>query len=385
MLAALAVPGAAVLPTGGCSNQAGPSDASADGTTVLPGPDSGDDDAESDGANAPFSTMRLANMSPDLGAIDFCWRVYGASTFTGPVIMGSLDAGAPGPGTPDAAEGDAAADTSAGDHDLEDGSGDLGDAGEGSEIGEGGDGGPTEAEADGSLDAASDSSDGAVDEGTTAPGEAGAIVQVSFGAMTGLVQLPAIGTLDIALVSPDQLSCESPAYVGRVTLDPGKTATVVVMGLLGVDAGGESSLVLRSFTDEPADPTTARVRLVHAALGWPHGNGPAPPLSVQAGSAVLATEVSPGQIAMTSTSPGVDALGYAVAPAFSSPAPVELFTIGDAAPHTWSTPFFPLGLLPGVSVTAFIVSGTQGTLGVAWCGGAQSGELPGSCILQPAR
>jgi hypothetical protein len=387
LLAALAVPGAAVLPTAGCSNQAGPSDASADGTIVLPGPDSGNDEAESDGASALFSTMRLANMSPDLGAVDFCWRVYGASTFTGPVIMGSLDAGAPGPGTPDAAEGggagEAGADTSAGDDELEGG---PGNASDGSEIGEGGDGGPAEAEADGSPgDAASDASDSAEDEGASAPGEAGAVVQVSFGAMTGLVQLPAIGTLDIALVSPNQLSCESPAYVGQVTLDPGKTATVVVMGLRGVDAGGESSLVLRSFTDEPADPTTARVRLVHAALGWPHGNGPAPPLSVQAGSSVLANEIDPGQIAMTSTSPGVDALGYAVAPAFSSPAPVELFTIGDAAPRTWSTPFFPVGLLPGVSVTAFIVSGTQGTLGVVWCGGAQSGELPGSCMLQPAR
>jgi hypothetical protein len=88
---------------------------------------------------------------------------------------------------------------------------------------------------------------------------------------------------------------------------------------------------------------------------------------------------------MTSTSPDVDALGYVTAPIVTSPAPVELFTLDDAAPHTWSTPFFTLGLLQGVSVTAFIVDLGHGALGVSWCGAAQAGEGPGSCVLEPAR
>jgi hypothetical protein len=378
LLAALAAPCAAAIPTGGCSNQGSPADASTDGTYVLPGPDSGNEDAETDGAASLTSTMRLANMSPDLGSVDFCWRVTGASTFTGPVIMGSLDAGTPGPAPEDASDGgDAIADAIATGDGSEDAAEDT-TAEAGDESGD--------AASDASSDAgAAGGSDGASGDGGEATGEAGVPVQVSFGAMTGFVQLPAIGTLDIALVPPNQLSCDSPAFVGRVTLDPGKSATVVVMGLRGADAGSESSLAMKSFIDEPANAQTAQVRFIHAALGWPGGDGPAPPLAVQVGSTLLASEIDPTQVALTSTAAAVDSLGYVTAPVFGSPAPIELFTLGDAAPRTWTTPFFALGLLQGVSVTAFIVSLGDGALGVSWCGGAQSGELPGSCVLEPAR
>jgi len=376
LLAALAVPCAATIPASGCSSQGGSADASTDGTYVLPGPDSGSEDAESDGGSALSSTMRLANMSPDLGSVDFCWRVSGASTFTGPVIMGSLDAGSMAPAPQDASEaGDAMAEASG----AESGAQDAGD--EATALESGGD-----AAFDSPSDAAEDAApEGATSDAGTAPGEAGVPVQVSFGAMTPFVQLPAIGTLDIALVRPDQLSCDSPAFVGHVTLDPGKNATVALMGLLGADAGSESALVMKSFTDEPADEQSARFRLIHAALGWPGGDGPAPPLAVQVGSALLAPEIDPAQTAMTSTAAGIDSLGYVTAPIFSSPAPVELFTLADAAPRTWTTPFFALGLQPGTSVTAFIVSTGGGALGVAWCDGLQSGELPGSCVVEPAR
>jgi hypothetical protein len=377
LLAALAVPCAATLPASGCSTPGGSADASTDGTYVLPGPDGGSEDAETDGGSSLSSTMRLANMSPDLGAVDFCWRVAGASTFTGPVIMGSLDGGAMGPAPQDASEeADAAAEAS----DAEAGALDAAEELAAEE------GGGDAAASDAASDAAeADASDGGTGEAGQAAGEAGVPVQVSFGAMTGFVQLPAIGTLDIALVRPDQLSCDSPEFIGHVTLDPGKNATVALMGLLGADGGSESALVMRSFTDEPADEQTPRVRLIHAALGWPGGAGPAPALAVQVGSTLLAPEIDPGQIAMTSTSAGIDSLGYVTAPVFSSPAPVELFTLADAAPQTWTTPFFALGLHAGTSVTAFIVNTGGGALGVAWCGGSQSGELPGSCVLEPAR
>jgi hypothetical protein len=380
LLAALAVPCAAALPTGGCSNQASPADASTDGTYVFPGPDSGNEDAETDGGTDLVSTMRLANMSPDLGAVDFCWRVTGASSFTGPVIMGSLDAGTVGPAPQDASEGgDAVADAGGAEGGAEGGSVDAAEEPTA-------EGGGEDAASDAAADATpADASDGASGEGGEATGEAGVPVQVSFGAMTAFVQLPAIGTLDIALVRPDQLSCDSPTFVGHVTFDPGKSATVAIMGLLAADGGSESALVMKSFTDEPANARTAEVRFIHAALGWPGGDGPAPPLAVQVASSLLASEIDPAQVATTSTSAVVDSLGYASAPVFGSPAPIELFSLGDAATHTWTTPFFPLGLLPGTTHTAFVVSLGEGALGVAWCGGAQSGALPGSCVLERAR
>jgi hypothetical protein len=380
LLAALAVPCAATVPASGCSSQGGSADASTDGTTVLPGPDGASEDAESDGGSALSSTMRLANMSPDLGPVDFCWRVAGASTFTGPVIMGSLDAGTMGPPPQDAAsdaDADAAVEGSG-----PDAAGVLDAAGEASAE-DGGDDAIASDSAEGAADG--DAGGGETTDATTGAAEAGVPVQVSFGAMTQFVQLPAIGTLDIALVRPDQLSCDSPAFVGHITLDPGKNATVAVMGLLGADGGGESALVMRSFTDEPADEQNPRVRFIHAALGWPGRDGPAPSLAVQAGSALLVPEIDPGQIATTSAAAGIDSLGYVTTPVFSSPAPVELFTLADAAPQTWTTPFFALGLQAGTSVTAFIVSSGGGALGIAWCGGSQSGELPGSCVLEPAR
>ncbi len=375
LLAALVLPCAAAVPASGCSSQGGSADASTDGTYVLPGPDGGSEDAESDGSASLSSTMRLANLSPDLGAVDFCWRVAGASTFTGPVIMGALDAGFAGPAPPDASEaGDASAEAS---------DAAAQDAGEtASPEDDSGESTLSDAASDAAETGASDAEAG---DAASVVGEAGIPVQVAFGAMTAFVQLPAIGTLDIALVRPNQLSCDSPAFVGHVTLDPGKSATVAVMGLLGVDAGGESALVMRSFTDEPANEQAARVRLIHAALGWPGGEGPAPALAVQVGSALLAPEIDPGQTAPASSAAGIDSLGYVTAPIFSSPAPIELFTLADAAPRTWATPFFALGLQAGTSVTAFVVSTGGGALGVAWCGGSQSGELPGSCILEPAR
>jgi hypothetical protein len=369
----MAVPCAAAFPAGGCTNQGAPADASADLTFVTPGGDSGAEDAESDGGPTLTSTMRLANMSPDLGQVDFCWRVTGSSTFVGPVIATSLDAGVD-VSTPDAAVGEAGDASSS--HPV--------DAAEEEASSDGDVEGSMEASAgidalagdDGGGDAAADAETGA-----TAP--SGVPVQVAFGQMTGFVSIPAIGTLDIALVSPNQLSCNDPAFIGRVTLDPGKNATVVVMGLSTPEAGPGSGLVMKSFTDEPADPATARVRLVHAALGWPGEDAPTPALAVTLAGQVT-VDLAPTDTPVASTSPLVDALGYVVAPTFAGPAPVSLSTLGDAGTHTWTTDFFQLDLQPGASLSAFVVSQAGGALGLVWCD-AQSVVVPGACVLELAR
>src|SRR5450631_2574245 len=110
---------------GGCSNQGAAADASADYRGVQPGPEAGGGDAEPEGGPEVITTLRLANMSPDLGQVDFCWRVAGASVFTGPVDVtppdagtgagdaGLADAGGEGGGEAGEAASDAAPDGSA--------------------------------------------------------------------------------------------------------------------------------------------------------------------------------------------------------------------------------------------------------------------------------
>lgn len=378
MLAALLAPCAAAIPAGGCTNQGASADSGVDGTLVITGGDSGSEDAEVDGSGVLTSTMRLANMSPDLGPVDFCWRVAGSGSFTGPVIATPLDAGTPGSSLDAAEGGDATVDADGGDGPTEEAEEEAPPDG------------ALEGEADSATEASLDAATPSPDAGEPAADaaesvEAGVPVQVAFGAMTAFVQLPAIGTLDIALVSPGQLSCNSPAFIGHVTLDAEKPATVAVMGLIGVDAGAASAFVMKSFTDEPTTAQGVQVRFIHAALGWPGSGEPAPPLAVQAGSALLVPELDPAEIAAPSESPPIDSLGYATAPAFDAPAPIELFSLGDASPRTWTTSFFSLGLVPGTSHTAFVVNLAQGALGIAWCADSQSVELPGSCVVQPAR
>jgi hypothetical protein len=381
-LAAVAAPGA----MGGCIGQGASPDASADQSVAVPGPDASFEDGENDASTNITSAMRLANMSPDLGPVDFCWRVTGSGAFTGPVLGGSIDAGAP-PATDGAGE---------------DGAFDAGD------VADSADGAIETADADGAAepeasddasaladasDATTDAADATLDGGgvTTDAGGArmtdgGAIQHVGFGQASDVETLPAIGTLDIALVAPYQLSCTAPRFVGRVTLDPGKVATVVIMGLKTTDAPRGSALQLKAFTDEPPGET-AHVRIIHAALGS-GSDGTAPPLSVQAGNVLIAPEVDPGDAAATSASPAVDTLGYAPAPAFSSPAPIELGTLddaGDASARTWTTPFFDLGILPGTSHTGFVVSLGRGALGVVWCGDPLLETTTAPCVLETAR
>ena len=170
----------------------------------------------------------------------------------------------------------------------------------------------------------------------------------------------------------------------RVTLDPGKSATVTLMGIAAADAGSASALALVAFTDEPTDPAAARVRFVNAALGGP-STPPSPPVSVRTGNVLLAPEVDPGQATLTSTTPPVDALGYLDAPTVVAVAPIQLDSLGDAAPHTWTTGFAALDVRPGTTHTGFVVSLDAGALGVAWCTDISSVAGPPACKLLPAR
>ncbi|HEY8040013.1 MAG TPA: hypothetical protein VIF15_09480 [Polyangiaceae bacterium] len=342
---------------GGCSSNSGDgSDASIDSFGVITGSDAAGDDAESGAETSVGTTMRLAHMSPDLGPIDFCWRVAGSASFTGPVLGATSDAG------PDEAGLDAS------------------DA----DAGDGGDAAATpDAAPDGSVDAgASDVATDTADGGDGASLDAGPPLALTFGAMTRDVALTTSGTFDIALVAAGGTTCNGKLLVGQVTLDVGKRSTVVVMGLAGADAGAEAALSLVGFTDEPVDPQMARVRFIHAALGWPGGRA-APPLGVRAGSQVLVVEVDPKHASAQSMTPTIDALGYTTLTGLTAPAPLRLDALGDAAPQSWATDSANLALLPGTAHTGFIVSRDVGAIGVAWCGDSSSTARP-TCGMLPA-
>lgn len=365
----------------GCSPSSGNGvDASLDHLGIVPGIESGEEDAGADAQGGTQTTLRLANMSPDIGAVDFCWRVSGSATFTGPVLGGSLDAGTAG-----GSETEEAGPTEGG-----------------PEAGAPEEGGDATEPADATTEGGSPEEGGAADAGVDATsasdgGDAGATGDASvadaavpqppvgFASMSAAVTLPASGTLDIALVAAGQLSCSTPAAVGTVTLDAGKITTVTVMGLAGADAGSESALSIVGFTDELADESAARVRFVHAALGWPGAADPGvPALSARAGSVVLAPEVDPGHATTQAVMPPVDPLGFASVPTVSGETVLTLSTLGDGAVQAWSTAFVGIDAIPGTVHTGFIVSLPAGALGVAWCGVGTTVGVP-TCRLWPAQ
>jgi hypothetical protein len=343
---------------GGCSGgkNGDAADAAADsyGVHVTGDGAGGDGEGGADDSPTAQTTMRLAHASPDLGPVDFCWRQTGAASFTGPVLGGDLPPEAGPPGT-------------------DGGAGDSGDAG------------PSDA-TPGSSDASSDAGDAEAEAGTPETGtpdaatpDAAMPAGLVFGTVSPDILLPSAGTFDIALVAAGQTSCATRRLAGTVTLDAGKRATVVLMGVAAQD-GGPDALGVVAFTDSPIDPQTARVRMIHAALGAA-GQPPTGPLSVKAGLAVIAAEVDPRMTSAPSTTPAIDTLGYATLPPFQPPTPLEIGTLGDVAATHWTTAGSDLTVQPGTSHTGIIVTFGQGALGIAWCGDAPTNRGPATCAV----
>jgi hypothetical protein len=348
---------------GGCSGgkNGGAADASADSYGVHVTGDGAAGDGEGEGGDAAMgeqTTMRLAHASPDLGPIDFCWRQTGNASFTGPVLGGDLPPEA-GPPTAD---------------------GSLDGAGDGETSGD-------------AADAWNDAGDawfesgtpeaGMSETGTPGTGDSGMPAELVFGTMSPDVLLPSAGTFDIAVVAAGQTSCASRRLAGTVTLDAGKRATVVLMGLAAQDSGPDALTVV-AFTDAPVDAQTARVRMIHAALGA--SNEPATgPLSVKAGDTLIAAEVEPMMTSTASTTPEVDALGYSTLAPLVAPTVLELGTVGDVAAAHWVTTGSDLAVLAGTSHTGIVLTLGQGALGIAWCGDAPTSRGAATCAVLVAQ
>jgi hypothetical protein len=211
---------------------------------------------------------------------------------------------------------------------------------------------------------------------------------VPFPGASDYVTIPAAGTLDVALVAGGSLNCGQPLALGHVTIDAGKRTTVVAMGIERADAGGSSSLTLAAFTDDPSVARDARVRVVHAALGDVHAPGGLGVLEVAVGGAPapivpLASGVTPGHTATSTSVPPVDALGYADVPPVADPAPVRITqATSDAGTQAFSTATTALGVAAGSVHSGFVASNGLGGVLVLWCDDVAT---PASCTALAAQ
>lgn len=285
-------------------------------------------------AEAPATTMRLAHVASDLGAVDFCYRTASTTAFQGPVLGG-------GRGGPE--------------RDAGGGAGDGGDA----------------------AAAAAD----AAPSGDGDAGDAGAesAASVRYRTVSRYLRLKASGPLTIALVAPGATSCATPLFEADVTLDPGKLTTVAILGRRDTDAGSASLALIAYIDDRMTVPIMARVRMIHAALGTTRGRGAAGALAVRAASSdaiTVADRVEPKGAAQPSASVPVDSLGYATIPPVPSPAQLAVGAAAastgtsggaDASVDSWLSASGDLGLRGGSLHTGFVLSADEQPFEVLWC------------------
>lgn len=271
-------------------------------------------------AGAPATTMRLAHVAADLGPVDFCYRAAKGTSFVGPVLGGGI-------GDP---KRDGGAEAGAND------SGTGGDA-------------------------------------TAEGGDAGASA-VGYRSVSRYLTLGATGPLTIALVAPGSTSCASPLLIADVTLDPGKLATVAIVGLDAAD-GGVAGRALVAFVDDRSTVAgKARVRMINAAFGTAAAPTAAT-LAVRAAAGqtiTLAPRVEPRKAGAATETVPIDQLGYATVDALPSPAQLAVGgaadTDQDASVDAWVSAAGELNLQGGSLHTGFVLTGEDGKpFEVLWC------------------
>lgn len=340
-------PGAAYALACGSSGGSG-SDKISDGDSgpgTLPDAAVGPSDAQS-----AATTMRLAHVAPDLGPVDFCYRMAKTSSFEGPVLGGGL-----GGSTPDAGTTDDGGDASGGD-----------------------------ASGAGIADAAvTDSGTGDLDGGSPS---------VGYRSVSRYLTLEVSGPLTIALIAPGATSCAAPLFTADVTLDPGKLSTVAIVGSLDADAG-DAPLALVAFTDDRATTSAmARVRMIHAALGIPGRRQAAGALAVRASSAqtvTIAEQLEPRKAGAPSGAVPVDSLGYATLAPIPSPAQLAVGAAAmtgpattDAASDSWVSQSGALDLRGGSLHTGFVLTGReQQPFEVLWCADTSTSGDRTTCVV----
>lgn len=278
-------------------------------------------------AGAVATTMRLAHVAADLGPVDFCYRTVKSTAFEGPVLGGGI-------GDP---------------------------------------------KRDGGVDGGVDGGAGAPDDaGVDADGSDAGAPSVGYRTVSRYLTLEASGPLTIALVAPGATSCATPLFTADVTLDPGKLATVAIVGL-GANDGGKGDRGLVAFIDDRTTTANkARVRMVNAAFGsatMPTAPTEGATLAVRAVGAqtlTLAERVEPKKAGSPSASVPVDSLGYATIDPLPSPAQLAVGaaadTTADAGVDSWVSTAAELGLHGSSLHTGFVLTGEgQKPFEVLWC------------------
>lgn len=285
-----------------------------------------------DGGGPAVSTMRFAHVAPGIGAVDFCYQAARGGAAIGPVLGGGLrlDAG-----------GDAAVDA--------------------------------------------DPADGEADAG-------GAPRRAVYRSVTKYLSLETAGAIAFTIVAAGSTSCANPLLQAVVTLDPGKLATVV---LFGAPADGGVELSLASFTDgRKTEPDTARVRVIHAALGRP-GRPAAGPLAAYAVGAIavpLAPRVEARRAASANADAGIDELGYVSSSPLPNPAALALDPLPndagvDGGPtKRWVSAATDIDLRGDSLHTAFVLSARAEDdsleapwFEVLWCADTTTSGVETSC------
>lgn len=328
----------------GCTaDAAGGSGAGNDASVIDPGRDGTTGNDGPDGAATVTTTFRVAHVSPDLGAFDVCYRLATTTSWIGPLFAPSTppDAAAP--------PADATSDASALDGALSDARADA---------------------------VASDA----------APPPIG----VGFATVSRYVTVTGSGTYDVALVAASETSCAHPRALGHVTLDPGKHATVVVMGLSRGDAGADAALAITAFTDDTTLVSgIARTRFIHAA----RGGGKATSLGAVSVDALTGTivaplvaELRPGRTSTPSpTPPKIDTLGYGAALPLSASSTLRTSQLADAGAQSWSTASYDLALTALSLHTAILFGDGDGTLQILWCSDGGVGGPVTQCVVLASR
>lgn len=262
--------------------------------------------AASDG-EAPRTTLRLAHLARDLGAVDVCYQAARAGAFEGPILRTG------GASPADAAIVDASLD----------------------------------------VDLLADASD---------DDDAGSKALV-YGSVSKYFTVAATGTLVIAIVPAGSTSCSGAIASGTVTLDPGKLSTVALFGSDATDAGdaGDGGTSIVALTDDrETKPDKARVRIVNAAAG-----GPIAVQVVGAQTTTIADAVEPRRASSASSSIPVDALGFATIVPVAPPASLVVVPTGDAGAR-WQSGPRDLDLRGDSLHTGFVL-GAPDAFEVVWC------------------
>jgi hypothetical protein len=373
-----------------------------------------------------MTTVRVAQLSRDVGAVDICYRSVLSQTFTGPVFSSPMapvgDAGSGDAGSGDAtrldgepdSQTDGAADSEAdgttdGATDSETPAGEAGpdappdvidassplvdataEAGQDATVTDAtvrdaADGGPSE-EAGTAPDAAPDvTADAAMEAGTSSG--------LTYLQVSNYVAIMGAGTFEIVVVPGGQGTCTNALIDRMVTLDDGKRGTLAIYGSREVEAGAPSALAMLAMVDDPvAVASSTRTRFFDSA--------PPDSADAEAESALLVSVVGtptlelevvlPGSAPEPSaTPPTADALGYHTDVPVAAPARLRLDRYPgavvdgglDAGTPVWLGSSVDLRLVAGSIHTGFLVRDTMGDFAVLWCDDTSFGSALSACTL----